>query len=90
VITIVNGYMCFSSCEAAKARAGEDPHKAARQIQNELNKHERAAAEKFGAAVVFGGSLQASADAADAQAASTQSFGSTSADAVASSVDLLV
>jgi hypothetical protein len=25
-ISIVNGYLCFSSCDAAKARAGEDPH----------------------------------------------------------------
>ena len=25
-ITIVNGYMCTSSCDAAKARTGQDPH----------------------------------------------------------------
>ena len=25
-ITIVNGYLCTSSCDAAKARTGQDPH----------------------------------------------------------------
>ena len=26
MISIVNGYVCTSSCEAATARAGKDPH----------------------------------------------------------------
>jgi hypothetical protein len=25
-LSIVNGYTCYSSCDAAKARAGKDPH----------------------------------------------------------------
>jgi hypothetical protein len=25
-ISIVNGYLCTSSCDAAKARTGQDPH----------------------------------------------------------------
>lgn len=26
MVSIVNGYMCYSSCQAAAARAGKDPH----------------------------------------------------------------
>ena len=25
-VSVVNGYMCYSSCQAAAARAGKDPH----------------------------------------------------------------
>jgi hypothetical protein len=30
MISIVNGYVCTSSCDAASARAGKDPERAAR------------------------------------------------------------
>ncbi len=26
MVTMVNGYMCYTSCQAAAARAGKDPH----------------------------------------------------------------
>jgi len=26
MVSIVNGYMCYSSCQTAAARAGKDPH----------------------------------------------------------------
>jgi hypothetical protein len=26
MVSVVNGYMCYSSCQAAAARAGKDPH----------------------------------------------------------------
>ena len=89
MITIVNGYVCMTCCEAAKARKGEDPHKATKEIQNELNKHEKAAAAKFGPAVVFGGSLQTAADPAAAKLADP-SLGSASANTVGTSLDLLI
>ena len=25
-VSVVNGYLCYSSCQAAAARAGKDPH----------------------------------------------------------------
>jgi hypothetical protein len=25
-VSVVNGYMCYTSCQAAAARAGKDPH----------------------------------------------------------------
>jgi hypothetical protein len=30
-LTIVNGYLCFSSCDAAKAATGQDPHPKSQQ-----------------------------------------------------------
>ena len=58
-ISIVNGYVCTSSCDAAKARKGEDPHpltgadKAAIAMQDKASDSSRT----DGPAVLFGGSL---------------------------------
>jgi hypothetical protein len=82
----------MSGCEAAKARKGEDPHKSTDQAQKDLEKHiEKSAAAKFGPAVTFGGSVQASANANATQADSptTQMSAGNGAPAVTSSVDVL-
>ncbi len=52
-ISIVNGYLCTSSCDAAKARTGQDPHprSATSQTPNARPDPTRTPA------VTFGGSL---------------------------------
>ena len=52
-ISVVNGYVCYSCCDVAKARHGEDPHKKLGQVEDDPAKL-RAAADP---AVVFGGAL---------------------------------
>ena len=49
-VSVVNGYVCTSSCDVAKARKGEDPHPA--------NGVPQGGASDRGPAVVFGGSLR--------------------------------
>jgi hypothetical protein len=50
-VSIVNGYLCYSACDAAKARAGKDPHP-----QPDAN--EQGASVAMGSpAVIFGGTL---------------------------------
>ena len=54
-VSVVNGYLCFSSCDAAKAKAGQDPHP-----DQHAGRHrgtEGAANIARGPAVLFGGSL---------------------------------
>jgi hypothetical protein len=80
----------MSGCEAAKARKGEDPHKSTDQAQKDLEKHiEKSAAAKFGPAVTFGGSLQASANTTQADSPTTQISAGNGAPASTSSVDVL-
>jgi len=52
-ITIVNGYLCTSSCDAAKARTGQDPHP--RSEINQTANSRPATTES--AAVTYGGAL---------------------------------
>jgi len=50
-VSIVNGFVCTSSCDVAKARKGEDPHPsspAAGEPQDAID---------HGPAVLFGGAL---------------------------------
>ena len=52
-ISIVNGYVCYSCCDVAKAKHGEDPHKTLGQVQDDPAKPGAAQDP----AVVFGGAL---------------------------------
>ena len=52
-ISVVNGYVCTSSCDVAKAKKGEDPHPATHAANGES----RDDATSRGPAVLFGGSL---------------------------------
>ena len=58
-VTVVNGYLCTSCAEAAKARSGQDPH--AQSLANPSPNGSSNAAQASNAtqtpAVVFGGTL---------------------------------
>jgi len=53
-ISIVNGYFCANSCDAAKAKKGEDPHPSTGPGSVDGNNNSSRADNP---AVVFGGSL---------------------------------
>ena len=53
-ITIVNGYLCTSSCDAAKARTGQDPHP--QSLTNPNGKPDGTSGTQS-PAVTYGGSL---------------------------------
>jgi len=75
-VSIVNGYVCYSGCDAAKARTGQDPHP-----KSDPNQQSGATTPTAGgvqnAAVVFGGSL-AGRDAVAPAASSQQAAATTS------------
>jgi hypothetical protein len=55
-VSIINGYVCYSGCDAAKARTGQDPHP-----KSDANQQSGATTPTAGGvqnpAVSFGGSL---------------------------------
>jgi hypothetical protein len=53
-ISVVNGYFCANSCDAAKAKKGEDPHPSTGPGSVDGNNN---SARADNPAVVFGGSL---------------------------------
>ena len=69
-VSIINGYVCYSGCDAAKARTGQDPHPKSDQSGAATT---ATAGGVQNPAVVFGGSL-AGRDAV-APAASSQQAG---------------
>jgi hypothetical protein len=92
-ISFVNGYLCFCSCDVAKARKGEDPKKAsdpdAQDLKEKQGQEISGASRSGQAAVVFGGALTdltsrvtPTDDAYAAVAANRQNYGP--------SVDLLI
>jgi hypothetical protein len=60
-VSVVNGFVCYSSCDVSKAKKGEDPHPST----GSGNVDKESAASSPGRAdqpaVVFGGSLSTSA-----------------------------
>ena len=57
-ISIVNGFVCTSSCDVAKAKKGEDPHPLTGAAKIAAEKDEKASDPlKADPAVVFGGAL---------------------------------
>ena len=54
-ISVVNGYLCMNSCDAAKARTGQDPH--AGNATNQAPNTKPASTQT--PAVTFGGALAA-------------------------------
>ena len=72
-VSIVNGYVCYSGCDAAKARTGQDPHPNG-DSSNAGAPTSPTAGGVQNPAVTFGGSLadrNAVAPARDAQQAGT-------------------
>jgi len=67
-ISVINGYVCYSGCDAAKARTGQDPHP--KTDADPTGATTPTAGGVQNAAVTFGGSLagrNAVAPANDAQ-----------------------
>jgi hypothetical protein len=52
-VSVVNGYLCYSSCDVAKARSGKDPH----PKPDESGQADGAQGADPSPAVVFGGAL---------------------------------
>jgi hypothetical protein len=75
VISVVNGYVCFSCCDEAKAKRGENPHKPLGALDDpavkEPGQPQASNPARRDAAVTFGGAL-ADANAATAAASTAQ------------------
>jgi hypothetical protein len=92
-LSIVNGYLCFSSCDQAKARQGKDPHPkpdGGDKAGDATNKPRA----PDGPAVLFGGGLANLADLSansqrDPRAATTPASG-TDSNVPRTAVDILV
>ena len=52
-ISVVNGFLCFSSCDAAKAATGQNPHPRA----DVASQNSAEASQRYGPAVILGGAL---------------------------------
>jgi len=53
-ISVVNGYFCANSCDAAKAKKGEDPHPST--DPSSVDGNDRSSARADDPAIMFGGS----------------------------------
>ena len=71
-VSVVNGFVCYSSCDVSKAKQGKDPHPStsAGNVDKESATASLARADQ--PAVVFGGSLDPSAAHRVTAAESTQ------------------
>ena len=74
-ISIVNGYVCFNSCDAKRAETGKNPHDNPGQLDNDprANSHKPVGTPNDQPAVTFGGALKdlTTANAVTATSAST-------------------
>ena len=55
-VSFVNGYTCFSSCDAATARSGKDPHPKTPGLNDNTEPSAKTDSKRDGA-VSFGGAL---------------------------------
>jgi hypothetical protein len=58
VISVVNGYVCTSSCEAASARAGKDPNAPSGTPPGQSDKTDKTSALDGQPATALGGTLK--------------------------------
>lgn len=58
MISVVNGYICTSSCEAASARAGKDPNVPPGAPPGASNKTDKSLGFAGQPAIVLGGALK--------------------------------
>ncbi len=87
MVKIVNGYLCFSSCEEATARQGKDPHAPAGASQfDKKNGKDKAGAFDGQPATVLDGALK---DALSANAIKPADAASQTNDTRATSVNIL-
>lgn len=60
-VSVVNGFVCYSSCDVSKAKQGKDPHPATGAGNlNQDNESSSSPGRADQLAVVFGGSLSTS------------------------------
>jgi hypothetical protein len=58
MISVVNGYVCTSSCEAASAKQGKDPHAPPGTPPGTSNKTDKSSGLDGQPATVLGGALK--------------------------------
>lgn len=93
MISYVNGYLCTSSCDVAKAKHGVDPHPKTSDPQNAAKSDgtTKGAATADNPAVIFGGSLSARSPSPTAASANVvQSSAATNGQTPRQTVDILV
>jgi hypothetical protein len=88
-VSIVNGYVCMSSCDVAKAKKGEDPHPSLHPAGGRDAETGEGRGRLDGSAVLLGGRLSKPAR-ADAVATVDAARETASAWTLKPSVDLLV
>ena len=76
-VSVVNGFVCYSSCDVSKAKQGKDPHPATGAGNVDQDSESSSPARADQPAVVFGGSLRTSAAASVTAVASEQPANST-------------
>lgn len=72
-ISVVNGFLCYSSCDAAKAAKGQDPH----PRTGAAGQNSAEASGREGPAVILGGALKRSGNDGAVPAGSDRSNEST-------------
>jgi hypothetical protein len=77
-ISVVNGYFCANSCDAAKAKKGEDPHPST--DPGSMDGNDRSSVRADDPAVVFGGSLSSTLQAQAIQSQAVTATGSAQPD----------
>jgi len=88
-VSVVNGFLCYSSCDEAKARAGKDPHPRP-QAASEDQATDQATGLNAQPAVTFGGSLATTRDGvAPADAGQPSAAAGLPAAGQATSIDIL-
>jgi hypothetical protein len=73
-VSVVNGYFCANSCDAAKAKKGEDPHPST--DPGSVDGNDRSSPRADDPAVVFGGSLSSTLQAQAMQSQTVAATGS--------------
>ena len=60
-VSVVNGFVCYSSCDVSKAKQGKDPHPSTSAGNANQDREPSSPGRADQPAVVFGGSLSTSA-----------------------------
>jgi hypothetical protein len=61
MISVVNGYVCFSSCDVEKAKQGKNPHAAPGALTDPSSKTGKTSGYTDQPAIILDGALSASA-----------------------------
>jgi hypothetical protein len=88
-VSVVNGFVCYSSCDASKAKQGKDPHPSTGAGNANLDREPSTPGRADQPAVVLGGSLSPSAANAVTAVAGTVPANSTELSRPKFAVDVL-